>query len=295
MKKPNFFIIGAPKCGTTSLAAWLGQHPQVYFAPVKEPHFFNTDDTFRHVTDVDTYLKLFENAGMEHLAVGEASTWYLFSETAVPKIERFTGGEARYVVCLRNPVDMAYSLHAQILFSGNESVPDFRKAWSLQQERAKGENLPTFSNEKTHLQYYRACALGTLVERLLQAVPPSRVHFVFLDDLLADGPSEFDKLLRFLSLPLLQHSINFDAKNAAHAPRSRLITQLIATAAALRRWLGLSRGLGILTCIRNLNKREAHRAKLDPDFRSELQEVFSAEVTKLEHLLDKDLSHWRAL
>ena len=186
MKKPNFFILGAPKCGTTSLANWLGQHPQVYFSPIKEPHFFNTDDTFRNVTDVDTYLQLFEGAGLEHLAVGEASTWYLYSETAVPEIERFTGGDARYVVCLRNPVDMAYSLHAQILFSGNETIPDFCQAWSLQEERAKGRKLPALSNEKTHLQYFRACALGTLVERLLKTVPRSRVHFVFLDDLSAD-------------------------------------------------------------------------------------------------------------
>lgn len=43
MIKPNFFIVGAPKCGTTSLAHWLAGHPQVFMSPVKEPHFFNTD------------------------------------------------------------------------------------------------------------------------------------------------------------------------------------------------------------------------------------------------------------
>ncbi|MDD9875087.1 MAG: sulfotransferase, partial [Gammaproteobacteria bacterium] len=40
-KKPNFFIIGAPKCGTTSLDAWLKSHPRIFTA-VKEPNYFNT-------------------------------------------------------------------------------------------------------------------------------------------------------------------------------------------------------------------------------------------------------------
>src|SRR4030042_1778226 len=86
MKKPDFFIIGAPKGGTTSLAAWLADHPQVYMSSAKEPHFFNTDEPHHLSRSLSKYESLFEGAGIEHRAVGEASTGYLLSQVAVSNI-----------------------------------------------------------------------------------------------------------------------------------------------------------------------------------------------------------------
>jgi hypothetical protein len=85
--KPNFLILGAPKCGTTSLATWLADHPNVYFSPIKEPGFFSTDVGNQLVKNPEVYARLFDGAGPEHLAVGEASTSYLISKVAVPTIE----------------------------------------------------------------------------------------------------------------------------------------------------------------------------------------------------------------
>lgn len=59
MTRPNFFIIGAPKCGTSTLAWWLSQHPQVWFSPIKEPHFFNDDSAFRQIRTQAAYDRLF--------------------------------------------------------------------------------------------------------------------------------------------------------------------------------------------------------------------------------------------
>lgn len=99
MKEPNFFIIGAPKCGTTSLAHWLAQHPEVFMSPVKEPHYFSTDFPLTSWRDPDDYHSLFEGADTHHKAVGEASVWYLRSREAVPQIEAHYPG-ARYIVML---------------------------------------------------------------------------------------------------------------------------------------------------------------------------------------------------
>ena len=115
--RPNFFILGAPKCGTTSLATWLGAHPQVYMSPDKEPHYFNADDRHPGVSSLERYEQLFAGAGAEHAAVGEASVWYLYSKVAVANIEEYCQ-EPRYIVCLRNPVDMAHSLHEQQVVNG---------------------------------------------------------------------------------------------------------------------------------------------------------------------------------
>src|SRR5882762_3511359 len=108
---PNFFIVGAPKAGTTSLYWYLDQHPQVYMSPIKEPNYFAAEireenfdpklDTrglreflsgpMREkrfggiVADWEDYLRLFASANNES-ALGEASVAYLWSPTAPQRI-----------------------------------------------------------------------------------------------------------------------------------------------------------------------------------------------------------------
>ncbi len=76
MKKPNFFIVGAPKCGTTALAAYLKEHPQVFFSDPKEPHYFNDDFANRHTTSLQTYLSYFHDALDSHLAIGKYQLYF---------------------------------------------------------------------------------------------------------------------------------------------------------------------------------------------------------------------------
>jgi len=139
MIKPNFFILGAPKCGTTSVAVLLSEHPHIYM-PQKEPHFFNTDHR-RFLNSLEGYERLFARADARHRAVGEASVWYLSSASAVKNILDYAP-EAKFIVMLRNPVEMAPSLHEEQVFTGRENVTDFAKAWALQDVRRRGHQLP---------------------------------------------------------------------------------------------------------------------------------------------------------
>ena len=123
MRKPNFFIIGAPKCGTTSLSAWLGDNPQIFMSSMKEPHFFNSDDR-QAVRTFDEYEALFRGATEEHVAIGEASVWYLSSAEAVSAILRYQP-EAKFIVMVRNPIDMAPTLNGEMLLSGLEYEHEF--------------------------------------------------------------------------------------------------------------------------------------------------------------------------
>ena len=127
MKKPNFFIIGAPKCGTTSMASWLSEHPSIYMSPVKEPHHYSGDFNYGDYRDLNKYLSLFKEANESHIAVGEASAWYLNSKKAIFNIEA-ENPNAKYIVLLRNPVEMAPSLHQQLIFSGKEDIKNFEEA-----------------------------------------------------------------------------------------------------------------------------------------------------------------------
>jgi hypothetical protein len=111
---PNLFIVGAAKAGTTSLYHYLAQHPDIYMAPVKEPHFFSRihpapelEAFFPHVSDEADYLSLFANAHAETVR-GEASTSYLSHPDVADAIWQ-KRPEAKIVIMLRDPVERAYS------------------------------------------------------------------------------------------------------------------------------------------------------------------------------------------
>ena len=147
-KLPNFFIVGAPKCGTTSLYHYLDQHPEIFMSPLKEPHFFATEictenvaEELRPQVDKDAeelrqylrgdmkekrmggkisdwtdYLRLFHNA-REEKARGEASVCYLWSQTAAANIHARLP-QAKILMMLRDPSEVAFSLYLQSLGKG---------------------------------------------------------------------------------------------------------------------------------------------------------------------------------
>ncbi|MEJ2086141.1 MAG: sulfotransferase [Acidobacteriota bacterium] len=146
MTLPNFFIVGAARSGTPSLYNYLGQHPQVYMSPVKEPNFYFLEgiaDQIRGkasrawlktcVTTRKEYLALFRGVADEK-AIGEASVFYLSRETAAQAIQRDVP-EARIFATLRHPVDRAYSAYLGTRLAGTERAASFRAALDRDVER----------------------------------------------------------------------------------------------------------------------------------------------------------------
>lgn len=196
---PDFFLIGAPKSGTSSLAAYLADHPQISFSQVKEPHYFATDlSTAPHRLSEQEYLALFPKKSDGCLR-GEGSTGYLFSEMAVPNILQRTPN-AKFVVMLRNPVEAAYAYHGERLKNCNEDIIDFEAAWGLQEERKKGFSIPDTCFEPKLLQYRDIFLYGNLLERLFSWVPREQVHVILFEDFRDDVRATYRKLLQFLGL-----------------------------------------------------------------------------------------------
>ena len=196
--RANFFIIGAPKCGTTSMAQWLGSHPEIFMSPVKEPHFFNADDK-QLISTLERYEELFLEASERHIAVGEASVWYLSSALAIPNILRYQPA-ARFIVMLRNPLEMAPALHMETVFSGHENILDFLEAWKQQERRRRGGPLPAPDWVRRRLLYGDICSLGAQYKQLLSLVPEDRVLTVLLEDLVDDPRTQYVRTLQFLGL-----------------------------------------------------------------------------------------------
>lgn len=289
VKEPNFFILGAPKCGTTSLAAWLATHPAVFMSPLKEPAYFARD--LKEVRpDLPQYRALFASAGDHHLAVGEASTCYLFSAVAVSDIVRYAP-EPRFIVCLRNPVDMVRSLHQQEVFGLNDDVRDFGQAWRLQEARSKGRHIPRTCSEPWLLRYRERCLLGAQVERLLRQFPRQRVLFVMLDDLRADAGAQYLRVRRFLDLPD-DGRVEFPVLNRSKEPRSRLVKEGVRRLSGAIRSMGITRRFGVRGALERWNTREVPLKGISQDLMQEIKGSFQEDIEKLGGLIGRDLSHW---
>lgn len=294
MRRPNFFILGAPKCGTTSLAAWLADHPNIYMSPKKEPTFFNTDHAAKPgpTRQLPHYESFFASATDSHVAIGEATPVYLYSDTAVPNILRYTDSPL-FIVCLRNPVDLAYSLHDEYLFQGAEHIVDFAQAWKLSDQRMQGKAVKRRCREPKHLAYNQVCLLGEQVERLLTRVSRNSVHFVILDDVVANPRNEYLKVLHFLGVEDDGRKA-FPNLNPAKTQKWPLVKRGLMAAHDIRRKLGIHRplNLGIQSRIEAYNRVERTRREIPPMLRRELQQYFCTDVIKLGRVVGRDLSGW---
>ena len=155
MPVPSFFIVGAPKCGTTSLNDYLRQHPGIFIPERKELHHFGSDLRFFKSARPThgEYLANFAPAQPDQIA-GEASVWYLFSQLAAQEIHDFCPA-AKIIIMLRSPADMLHSLHSQYLFESNEDLADFAAALAAEEDRGQGRRLPPGSNYREGLLYRR--------------------------------------------------------------------------------------------------------------------------------------------
>lgn len=299
--RPNFFMIGAPKCGTTAMADYLRTHPNVFISQDKEPGYFADDSVLIKYPTLDDYLNLFAGATVEHTIVGEASTPYIYSPTALRKVRAFRS-DARLLAMLRNPVDLAHSWHAQLLFSGTESEWDFERSWNLQPKRAMGEEIPKGCerNPPIYLNYRLICSLGSNLERVFETFPRKQVHVILFDDFARNPRSEYLRLLEFLAIPD-DGRVEFPRMNQGKQFRSRGLARLPRyvrlksgpAIQAVKEATGI-RHLGIVSAFDRFNAETRPRPPLRPEFRQHLNEVFRDEVLKLESLLGRDLSSWRS-
>jgi hypothetical protein len=299
--RPNFFIVGAPKCGTTALYDYLKPHPEVFLPNLKEPKFFATDldsggewEARYFVREEEDYLSLFAGARSEK-RVGEASAVYLSSEVAAQRIKEFSSA-AKIIVMLRNPVEMMHALHNQRVFDGFEDIEDFEEALSAEAERRKGRRLPEkVVNAKALLYREMACYAGQL-ERFLKAFGAENVHVIIFDDFKSDPAASYAAVLRFLEIDE-SFRPEFKVSNASKRVRSRLLQRMLQN----RPLRGRLFGGGLLPAalrqkaigkFRRLNTRFEPRPPMSAELRRSLQREFAAEVEKLSGLLDRDLTYW---
>ena len=292
VRKPNFFLIGAPKCGTTSFQEYLSGHPLIFMSTPKEPCYFAKDLLYpTSPRNIEEYMQCFVGSRGDHKIIGEASVDYLYSKVAVDNVLAFNP-DARFMVMVRNPIDMARSMHSYSFQTLEENVEDFELAWRLQDDRVAGRALPVTCAQRDFLLYGRYCKLGEQLQRLLSKVSLDRVHIVVFDDMLRDPGATYLSALNFLDVPTDGRS-NFESRNITKSHKSKLIHKLTWSLAVLRRQIPVrSFGIPLINRLNSLNLAGAKRFTLSPSFQAELAEYFRSDVNLLSSLLGRDLSPW---
>lgn len=243
--KPNFFIVGAAKAGTTSLYNYLKQHPDVYFSPIKEPNFFNTDLKFEnireeikhkinfdqseyfskpvltnkhnaHINSLSNYLKLFREVKNEK-QIGEASTSYLYSKKAAENIYKFND-KAKIIIILREPVSRTISHYFMDKAAGkttNSLLSDLKMDF---ESKNKGYFI---SNLYIDLSLYYE-----QVKRYMDVFPKEQILFLKFENLQLEQELIIEKICNFLSLDISLLKLNNKIHNKTGLPRNSIVKYL---------------------------------------------------------------------
>lgn len=289
---PNFFIVGAAKAGTTSLHAYLSQHPEVFMSKLKEPNYFSSfmvrpefDNFIPVIRDSIAYQDLF--LGSEsYKAVGEASPSYLSDVDAAVRI-RSAIPNAKIIISLRNPVQRAYSHYLMDYHEGRESRP-FPQALEADQARSeKGWGVS--------FQYVELGLYADQVERYLNAFGRDKVLVILFEDLIRETAIVMQEVARFLDVdPTGYPESTFNrVHNPFEASRGRFARSILRFR-PIRVWSKRWISQKLRTAVRNrFLFTKGQRPNLDKMAQQSLAERFAPDLQRLERLLERDLGALR--
>ncbi|KAA3617834.1 MAG: sulfotransferase [Calditrichaeota bacterium] len=298
MKKSNFFIVGAPKCGTTALVEYLKPHPDVYFPfGQKEINYFGQDLKFgkkrNRKIEEKNYFTFYEKAKCEK-RLGDASILNLYSKTAAQEIFNYNP-MSKIIIMLRNPVDMMFSHHSQLIFNADEDIIDFEQALEMEKERQSGINIPKNTFIIDYLFYRKLADFAPQVERYLDIFSQENVHIIIFDDFIKETPSEFKKILQFLKIDY-SFTTEFSIVNPNKKSRLKSLQNILKhppkAVLLLKTILPYNIRSIIKQELRKANTKYVKRNPIKDDLRRKLTIEFKPKIKKLEKVISRDLSSW---
>ncbi len=309
---PNFIVVGANKGGTTSIYHYLHQHPEVYLSPVKEPHFFSKDidinlfkrefaqnklqDIEKYVNgdmheeyhaafirDETQYRKLFKNVKNEK-AIGELSTSYLYSSVAANEIHKLIP-DCKIIICLRNPIERAYSHYRMNLWTGNSNEFDFHKAL-----------LDDFDHDpkvwgNAHL-YTEIGMYYEQVKRYIDVFGKNNVKIIFTEDMKKNAAAVIREVYEFIGVDPTFVADTSKQYNEVYTPKYKNLTWLLNKTGIRPIMKKFSPRVVKNMIVKMLYKGKSDKGEIPAAAKAFLKEKLDADIQQLSILLNKDLSNW---
>lgn len=286
--KPNFFIVGAPKAGSTSLFYYLDAHPDVFVPAIKEPNYFSYQATINQqlyyhekgIGDWNKYLLLFESANSKK-AIGEASVSYLFYPEAAQNIKKEIPN-AKIIIMLRDPVERAYSHYYMDYKLGyvNCSMEDV----ILNKEKSKLNKL--YYQQFIELGFYYE-----QVKRYFDLFGKENVMIILFEDFKTNTDYEVRRLYRFLAI---EENINVNTTvryNSFATPRNKIIRKIYKNK-SLRILFRKIFPQKLTSVIKKIILTKTKNNLPDPSTVKYLKALYKNDMLELEKILNQNLEKW---
>ena len=297
----DFFIIGAPKAGTTALHAALAAHPGLFMSIVKEPKFFLTDgppptrgggpgdvQTYReHIWRRPEYEALFDAAPPGTLR-GESTPFYLYRQDAQERIRALIP-DAKLIVILRDPVERAHSNWTHLWSAGLDPIGDFVRACA-----EEGARIAAGWADFWH--YTRLGRYGEQLENLFLRFPREQVFLLRYRALINAPAQTLDDICEFLGVHpgIIGH---VPKQNVTAQPERSLthmtVSKLLRGAAAAGRHLPGAAGTALTQPLeRFLQQNGGSRQPLSWEQRQEVLPYFEDDIHLLERITEAYFGDW---
>lgn len=271
MRLPDFLIIGAMKAGTSSLAKYLGAHPNVFMATEKEIHFFD----LHYKRGLDWYATRFASARAEQ-QLGEATPIYMYDREAFGRLAAALP-EVRLIVILRNPIDRAYSHYWRAVEHRGEETLSFEAALSAESERVA--HLTGFP--AAQLAYAARGRYAEQLEMVFRRFPRERVLVLRFENLINQSEETFRLACHHIGV---SESFVPEGLGRVHLPGNGV------RSLTLHRLFRMIPGR-LRVPFRLLNRTKGY-PPMNPDTRARLVEEFRPWNARLGALLGEDFSDW---
>ena len=280
--RPNFFIVGGSKCGTTNMSYYLNEHPDVFIPELMEPYYYSRFDVPQNfnresmIIDEKNYLKLFKN-GINHKAIGESSPVYLQCPHSPIEIKK-DNPDAKIIISIRNPIDKAHSSYFSYKFMNLDKRSFSEKITIFEKERDRNEffifNFIEDGLFSKHIQHYQ------------NYFEPKNIKIIFFEDYILNTVDHIKSILDFLEL---DNNIEFTThpKNSFRVPRNKIASSLLNN----KFFRNISTEL-VPTVYRDrigekFFVKQSTKPQMNKKERIRLKEIFQSEFENLTKLLGK--------
>tara|TARA_B100000029_G_scaffold345396_1_gene337800 strand:+ start:2330 stop:3199 length:870 start_codon:yes stop_codon:yes gene_type:complete len=282
--KPNFFIVGGSKCGTTNMSYYLNEHENVFIPEHMEPYYYSRFDISKDfqrqsmITDEKNYLKLFKNA-KNGQAIGESSPVYLQCPHAPIEIKK-DNPDAKIIISIRNPIDKAHSSYFSYKFMNND-------------ERSFSEKIDLFQNQCSSNEFFifnfiEDGLFSKHIKRFQSNFSSEQIKIIFFEEYIKNTPQHIKSIFEFLDIDS-EINLKSQPKNSFRVPKNRVANSLLKN----QKFRKISEKL-VPNVYRNrigekFFVKQSTKPAMNSDDRLRLKQIFEPEFESLSNLLDRKL------